>query len=199
MALPDGIRKFLSHFDEDFKFFRGWMDNAKAVGSVTPTSRYCARSMASVINPDSGLPVLELGPGTGPITRAILERGIKPENLYSVEYSEDFYEHLKTEIPGVNFIHGDAFDLDETLGANRSLVFDSVVSAVPMLNFPMAMRIALVEDLLNRIPKGRPVVQITYGPKSPVPPGKGNFSVRHHDFVLRNVPPANLWIYRRGD
>ena len=99
----------------------------------------------------------------------------------------------------MNFIHGDAFDLDKTLGENRSLVFDSVVSAVPMLNFAMATRVALVEDLLNRIPAGRPVVQITYGPKSPVPPGRGNFSVRHHDFVLRNVPPANLWVYRRGD
>ena len=173
MTFLPGFRRFLSQFDEDFRFFRGWMDNAKAVGSVTPTSRFCARSMASVINPQSGLPVLELGPGTGPITRAILERGIAPGNLYSVEYSEDFYEHLKAEIPGVNFIHGDAFDLDKTLGENRSLVFDSVVSAVPMLNFAMATRVALVEDLLNRIPAGRPVVQITYGPKSPVPPGRG--------------------------
>lgn len=199
MALPLGIRKFLSQFDEDFKFFRGWMDNAKAVGSVTPTSKICARSMASVVQPDSGLPVLELGPGTGPITRAILERGIRPEDLYSVEYSEDFYEHLKAEIPGVNFIHGDAFDLDTTLGAAKDTVFDCVISAVPMLNFPMDRRVALVEDLLNRIPAGRPVMQITYGPKSPVAPGRGNFSMRHHDFVLRNVPPANLWIYRRGD
>ena len=199
MTFLPGFRRFLSQFDEDFRFFIVCMYNAKAVGSVTPTSRFCARSMASVINPQSGLPVLELGPGTGPITRAILERGIAPGNLYSVEYSEDFYEHLKAEIPGVNFIHGDAFDLDKTLGENRSLVFDSVVSAVPMLNFAMATRVALVEDLLNRIPAGRPVVQITYGPKSPVPPGRGNFSVRHHDFVLRNVPPANLWVYRRGD
>ena len=81
MTFLPGFRRFLSQFDEDFRFFRGWMDNAKAVGSVTPTSRFCARSMASVINPQSGLPVLELGPGTGPITRAILERGIAPETF----------------------------------------------------------------------------------------------------------------------
>lgn len=199
MTLLPGIRKFLSQFDDELKFFRGWMGNTKTVGSVTPTSRICARSMASVVNPESGLPVLEIGPGTGPITRAILERGVKPEMLWSVEYSEDFYEHLKLEIPGVNFVLGDAFKLDATLGENRHLTFDSVVSGVPLLNFPMATRVAFIEDLLSRIPAGRPVMQLTYGPKSPVPAGAGNFSVKHHDFILRNVPPANLWIYRRGD
>ncbi|MCB1419283.1 MAG: methyltransferase domain-containing protein [Notoacmeibacter sp.] len=199
MSLLPGIRKFLSQFDDELKFFRGWMDNTKAVGSVTPTSKPCARAMASVVNPASGLPVLELGPGTGPITRAILDRGVKPEDLWSVEYSEDFFEYLKREIPGVNFLRGDAFELDGVLGEKKDTVFDCVVSAVPLLNFPMANRVALVEDLLARIPVGRPVMQITYGPKSPVPAGSGNFSVKHHDFILRNVPPANLWIYRRGD
>ena len=199
MTFMPGFRKFLSHFDDDLKFFRGWMGNTKSVGSVTPTSRICARSMASVANPGAGLPVLELGPGTGPITRAILERGVKPENLWSIEYSEDFFEYLKLEIPGVNFLNGDAFDLDMTLGEHKDQRFDCVISAVPLLNFPMAQRISLIENLLSRIPAGRPVMQLTYGPKSPVRTGSGNFSVKHHDFILRNVPPANLWIYRRGD
>ena len=58
-------------------------------------------------------------------------------------------------------------------------------------------RIAYVEDLLDRLPPGRPIVQITYGPVSPVPPGKGNYTVEHFDFILRNIPPSRLWIYRR--
>jgi phosphatidylethanolamine/phosphatidyl-N-methylethanolamine N-methyltransferase len=184
-------------FDEELRFFKGWIDKPRAVGSIVPTSGVTARRMASVVDPSSGLPVLELGPGTGVITRAILQAGIKPENLWSIEYSEDFVRHLRRDYPGVNIIQGDAFDLDATLGAARDTVFDSVISGVPLLNFPVPKRVAYVEDLLDRIPVGRPIVQITYGPVSPVPPGRGNYTVEHFDFILRNIPPSRLWIYRR--
>ncbi|MEX0346751.1 MAG: phospholipid N-methyltransferase PmtA [Rhizobiaceae bacterium] len=191
-------RRFAEKFDEEVKFFKGWMDGPKAVGAVLPTSSITARRMASVINPGSGLPVLELGPGTGVITKAILQRGIEPQNLWSIEYSADFVDHLEHEFPDVNIIHGDAFQLDKALGRHRDLTFDSVISAVPMLSFPIERRISIVEDLLDRIPAGRPIVQITYGPLSPVPGRRSNFSVEHHDFVFRNFPPAQLWIYRRN-
>lgn len=184
-------------FDEELRFFKGWIDKPRAVGSIVPTSGVTARRMASVVDPSSGLPVLELGPGTGVITKAILQAGIKPENLWSIEYSEDFVRHLRRDYPGVNIIQGDAFDLDATLGAARDTVFDSVISGVPLLNFPVPKRVAYIEDLLDRIPVGRPIVQITYGPVSPVPPGRGNYTVEHFDFILRNIPPSRLWIYRR--
>jgi len=192
------IRKRIAErFDEEFRFFKGWMDGPKAVGAVLPTSTITAKRMASVIDPQSGRPVLELGPGTGVITRAILDQGVAPEKLWSVEYSADFCEHLTREFPRVNIIHGDAFDLDNTLGDNRDLVFDCVISAVPLLSFPVEQRIAFVEDLLGRIPPGRPIMQITYGPRSPVPARGRSFSVEHYDFVIRNFPPAQLWVYRR--
>ena len=105
--------------------------------------------------------------------------------------------HLRRIYPGVNVIEGDAFDLDATLGDKRGMVFDCVVSGVPLLNFPVARRVAYLEDLLDRIPHGRPVMQLTYGPKSPVPPGRGDYTVEHFDFVLRNIPPTQLWVYRR--
>jgi phosphatidylethanolamine/phosphatidyl-N-methylethanolamine N-methyltransferase len=193
-----GLRKALAEkFDDELKFFKGWIDKPKAVGSIVPTSSIAARRMASVVNPRSGLPVLEVGPGTGVVTRAILALGVKPENLYLVEYSADFVDHLKELFPGVNVIQGDAFDLDRTLGELSGTVFDSVVSGVPLLNFPVAQRIRYVESLLERIPAGRPIMQLTYGPLSPVPPGRGSYKVEHYDFVLRNIPPTQLWVYRR--
>ena len=198
MARANAVLKGLAgRFDDELRFFRGWLDKPKAVGSIIPTSSVTARRMASVIEPSSGLPVLELGPGTGVITKAILERGVQPENLFSVEYSHDFAQHVRGLFPGVNVIEGDAFDLDETLGGRRNLVFDAIVSGVPLLNFPVARRVAYLEDLLTRIPPGRPVVQLTYGPRSPVPPGRGGYTVEHFDFVVRNFPPTQLWIYRR--
>jgi phosphatidylethanolamine/phosphatidyl-N-methylethanolamine N-methyltransferase len=198
MPSHQGLRKALAEkFDDELKFFKGWIDKPKAVGSIVPTSSIAARRMASVVNPRSGLPVLEVGPGTGVVTRAILALGVKPENLYLVEYSADFVDHLKELFPGVNVIRGDAFDLDRTLGELRETVFDSVVSGVPLLNFPVAQRIRYVESLLDRIPAGRPIMQLTYGPLSPVPPGRGSYKVEHYDFVLRNIPPTQLWVYRR--
>jgi phosphatidylethanolamine/phosphatidyl-N-methylethanolamine N-methyltransferase len=198
MAHGTNLRRALAEkFDDELKFFKGWIDKPKAVGSIVPTSTIAARRMASVVDPGSGLPVLELGPGTGVITRAILALGVKPENLYSIEYSEDFVRHLTALFPGVNIIKGDAFNLDATLGDRRGMVFDSVVSGVPLLNFPVAQRIRYIEDLLGRIPAGRPIMQLTYGPLSPVPPGRGDYKVEHYDFVLRNIPPTQLWVYRR--
>ncbi len=199
MAHGPGLRKTLAEtFDDELKFFKGWIDKPKAVGSIVPTSSITARKMASVVNPNSGLPVLEVGPGTGVITRAILAHGVKPENLYAVEYSPDFVRHLRQLYPGVNVIEGDAFNLDATLGDKSGLTFDSVISGVPLLNFPVEQRVAYVESLLDRIPTGRPVVQLTYGPLSPIPPGRGDYTVEHFHFVIRNIPPTQLWIYRRG-
>jgi phosphatidylethanolamine/phosphatidyl-N-methylethanolamine N-methyltransferase len=198
MARGPGLRKALAEkFDDELKFFKGWIDKPKAVGSIVPTSSITARKMASIVNPKSGLPVLEVGPGTGVITRAILALGVKPENLYAVEYSTDFVRHLRRLYPGVNVIEGDAFNLNATLGDKRDMVFDSVVSGVPLLNFPVPLRIAYIESLLDRIPAGRPIVQLTYGPLSPIPPGRGDYTVKHFDFIIRNIPPTQLWIYRR--
>ena len=167
MNFPERIAR---RFDNEIRFFKGWLDRPLGVGAIMPTSTVTARSMASVVNPVSGLPVLELGPGTGVITRAILARGIDPADLVSIEYSQDFHTRLNIDFPGVNFIRGDAFDLNVTLGTMKNSVFDCVVSGLPLLNFPMARRIGLVEDLLDRLPPGRPVIQFSYGPVSPVSP-----------------------------
>lgn len=191
-------RKLSRRFDDEIRFFKGWMDGPKAVGSIIPTSGVTARRMASVIDTGSGLPVLELGPGTGVITKAILERGISPKKLIAVEYSDDFVQHLRAAFPEVTILEGDAFNLDKTLGRNAATTFDCVVSAIPLLNFPMDARIKFVQDLLDRIPAGRPIVQITYGPRSPVAPGRGPYTVEKLDFVVRNIPPAHLWLYRRA-
>jgi phosphatidylethanolamine/phosphatidyl-N-methylethanolamine N-methyltransferase len=193
-----GLRKFAKKFDDELKFFKGWIDKPKTVGSIIPTSSVTARRMASIIDTASGLPVLEVGPGTGVITKAILARGVRPENLTCVEYAHDFVLHLRRNYPGIDVIEGDAFDLETTLGDKANATFDSVVSGVPLLNFPVATRVKYVESLLDRMPGGRPIVQLTYGPKSPVPPGLGDYTVERFDFIIRNIPPTTLWIYRRG-
>ncbi len=196
--IPEIKRKLTQKFDEDIRFFKGFIDKPKSVGTPFATSLHTGRAMAGVIDLESGLPVLEIGPGTGTITRAILARGVRADQLYSVEYSDTFIDRLRGEFPGVNILHGDALNLDAVLGNDRDKMFDCVISAIPLLNLPMAQRVSYLEDMLNRVPLGRPVIQVTYGPLSPVPAGRGNFAVERADFILRNVPPAHLWTYRRA-
>jgi phosphatidylethanolamine/phosphatidyl-N-methylethanolamine N-methyltransferase len=196
-ALARRMRKRIERkFGDEIRFFKGWLDRPMGVGSVVPTGDIASARMASVIDTTSGLPVLELGPGTGVITRAILKRGVRPDQLVSVEYSTDFAHALRLEFPGVHVIEGDAFALDETLGPFSDATFDCVISGLPLLSFKMAQRIALIDDLLSRVPPGRPVIQFSYGPRAPVPAGSRR-SLRRFDYVLRNVPPAQLWIYSR--
>ncbi len=182
-------------FDDELHFLKTWAGDPKTTGSIIPTGSKLATSMASIIRPENDLPVLELGPGTGAITRAILERGVLAENLDALEYSTVFLDKLEDAFPGVNFIHGDAFDLDANL--EKGKVFDTVVSALPLLNFPQEARLGLIESLLDRLPTGRPVVQFSYGAISPVLANRGTFKVKHHEWVMRNVPPARVWLYSR--
>lgn len=194
-----GLKQRLGRrFEEEVQFFRCWQKDMKGVGALMPTSVHAARRMASVIRPESGLPVLELGAGTGVITNAILERGVEPRQLISIEYSRDFYQRLKRRFPEVDVRLGDVFSLDKALAERKAEQFDCVISAVPMLSFPMERRVALLEDLLARIPSGAPVIQITYGPLSPVIKMPNRYVVAHYDFVVRNIPPAQLWTYRRA-
>ncbi len=192
-------RKLARKVDEEVRFIKGLIDGPKAVGAIAPTSSITARRMASIIDPSLGGPILELGPGTGVITRAILERGVEPSKLTSIEYSRDFYERLIVDFPGVNFIHGDAFKIHETLSGQPDVLFDAIVSGVPLLNFSPPKRIEYVEQLLDLVRPGGAIVQISYGAVSPVPPGKGSYTVEPLDWIVRNLPPARLWVYRRAN
>ena len=189
--------RIAERFDDEIRFIKGMMSTPKTVGAIMPTSARMANRMASIIDTGSGLPVLELGPGTGVITKAILDKGVKPEDLVSVEYSSEFVQHLRGKYPGVNFINGDAFSLSETLKDYRGMQFDSVISGIPLLNFPMHQRVTLIEELLKLIPVGRPVVQFSYGPVSPVVARPDSYQIKHFDFIVRNIPPAQIWHFRK--
>lgn len=167
-------------------------------GAVAPSSRALGRAMAREVDPSSGLSVLELGPGTGVVTEALLARGVT--RLTSIEYDAQFAAMVRRRFPKVRVIQGDAFDLDKTLGAPGTASgapFAAVVSSLPLINFPNAMRLALLDGIFARLAPGAPFVQFSYRLTPPVAPPPG-ITVARAATVWLNLPPARVWAYRRG-
>jgi phosphatidylethanolamine/phosphatidyl-N-methylethanolamine N-methyltransferase len=186
--------KLKDKFSDELRFFSGLKKQPKTVGAIWPTGKVMARSMARIVNIDTKLPVLELGPGTGVITKAILARGLDPKKLHAIEYSPQFVQELRHIFPDIHVHEGDAFNLQESVG---DMQFDCAISALPLLNFPMRMRIKFINDVLARLPYGRPLIQFSYSPIPSVAARPDEFTIKHHDFVFRNIPPARIFAYRK--
>ena len=181
---------------DNLRFLRALIARPKNIGAVAPSSRALGRAIARQIDPKSPGPVLELGPGTGVITAALLERGIAPEQLTLIEYDPEFAAAIAARFQGVHVIQGDAFDLNRTLGARHTERFAGIVSGIPLLNFPVPRRRAYIEALAERLAPGAPLVQFSYGMHAPVVPPAGH-SVICAALVWANIPPARVWVYRR--
>jgi phosphatidylethanolamine/phosphatidyl-N-methylethanolamine N-methyltransferase len=191
-----------ARFADQVRFLGSVVRAPRSVGAIAPTSSETARLMASHITTAStGLPVLELGPGTGAITAAILGTAMAPDRLYAIEYSAPFCRHLREKFPGAHFVQGDAFDLSATLrsalGDGAPELFDCVISGLPLLNFSREMRCRLLNAALDVLPPGRPFVQFSYGMIAPVPVDDPSISVTRSRWIFKNVPPARVWLYRR--
>jgi len=176
-------------------FIRGLIARPKNVGAIAPSSPALARAIAQQIDRAISGPVLELGPGTGVVTEALIERGVAPERITAVEYDADFAKLVQKRFPKVHVVRGDAFDLATTLGYGEP--FAGIVSGLPLLNHPVERRRALIEGALERLKPGAPYVQFSYGTRPPIPAPVGA-NVRRAAVIWFNLPPARVWVYRRG-
>lgn len=173
------------------------MSAPKKTGAIAPTSRCLARSMAAQIDRNSVLPVLELGPGTGAITHAILQHLGSPKRLVCVEYDEKMCRRLRSRFHGLRVMRGDAFDLEPSVPSDRWPQFDCIVSGLPLLNFKHAQRESLLRGALDRLPRGRPFVQFSYGVRAPVDLDDPHVERTVSPWVMKNLPPARVWTYVR--
>jgi phosphatidylethanolamine/phosphatidyl-N-methylethanolamine N-methyltransferase len=173
------------------------MGKPLSMGAVSPSGKALTKLMASFVDPDDTLPIIELGPGTGVVTQALLERGVAPERIVSIEYSPDFCRLLEKRFTGIRIIQGDAYALDQALAGCIVGPVGAVISSLPLLTQPPKRRSALISDSFARLSPGRPFIQFSYGLNSPIPPDPGLFSTSHTGWVMKNVPPARVWVYRR--
>ncbi len=186
---------------DEARFFRSWVDSPGLMGAVSPSGRFLARALARCVDPDAPGLVVELGPGTGPVTEALLERGVAPERLLLVEFSPVFCDLLRARFPGVRVVQGDAYRLSDTL-RDIDAPIGAVVSGLPLLNKPERERQALLDDAFSLMGPDGLFVQFTYSMGAPIPQprnGRQKYFGEAEGPIWLNLPPARVWRYRRAD
>lgn len=192
---------------DEVKFFRSWAQNPLRTGAVTPSGPDLAAKMASYLTPRPHSRVVELGPGTGVVTKALFDRGFAHQHLNLIEYSPDFCEHLSLRYPGLAVLQGDAYALRKTLTETGGFAsptqggshfLDGIVSSLPLLTRPESARQALLEEAFQVLKPGAPFIQFSYGLVAPVKPASRGVSVYSSEWIWKNLPPARVWVFRKG-
>ncbi len=183
--------------DDEVRFLRSWIEKPLHVGAVMPSGRLLARTMAQYVDIDSDDPVIELGPGTGAITSALLNRGIDQKRLVLVEYNPGFCALLRDRYPQAKVVQGDAYKLRDTLWNILGARASAVVSGLPLVTKPMAIRLKLIRDAFAALAPGAPFVQFTYSVAPPIPKSLPGVSTEASERIWMNLPPARVWVYRK--
>jgi phosphatidylethanolamine/phosphatidyl-N-methylethanolamine N-methyltransferase len=183
--------------DDEVRFFRSWMEKPLAIGAVTPSGKALARTMAGYVDPESQGPIIELGPGTGPVTEALVARGVDPSRLVLVEFNPHFCRLLSERYPSATVVQGDAYSLRRLLNASLQEPAAAVVSGLPLFTKPLQMRLRLLYEAFALMTPGAPFIQFTYATYSPIPKSHDRVNAQASERIWNNFPPARVWVYRK--
>jgi phosphatidylethanolamine/phosphatidyl-N-methylethanolamine N-methyltransferase len=139
--------------------------------------------------------VIELGPGTGAFTRALLARGVPEKNLTLVEVGSNFAAMLGLRFPKARILCADAADLT-AVDYWRNGKVGAVVSGLPLLSMPTAKIIAIMAGAFSHLRDDGAFYQFTYGPRCPVPAAildQLGLGATHVGRTLWNFPPAAVY------
>ena len=171
-------------------FFLSWINRPFQVAAIAPSSRRLANAITAEVSPGSG-PVLELGPGTGVFTQALLRRGVPEEALTLVEREPAFAELLRVRFPAASVLECDAAAMPCGYSG-----FSAVVSGLPLLSMPAGQVERILAGAFERLVDDACFYQFTYGPRCPVPKAvllRLGLTARFRCFVPMNLPPASIF------
>ena len=184
---------------ERLSFLLQYFRNPKEVGAIMPSSPAAAEMMTREIDP-SQAPVLELGPGTGSFTRAILARGVRPQDLTMVETNQEFCSLLAKEFPGTHVHCMNAADIAkrDIFGGRK---VGAVVSGVPFLLLKPEEATSILRAVFEVLRPDAALYQVTYGFSVPFPRTAMRalgLVATHAGRTFRNAPPASVYRLTRG-
>jgi phosphatidylethanolamine/phosphatidyl-N-methylethanolamine N-methyltransferase len=192
-------RKLIATLSDSTVFLREWIANPQRTGAVAPSSPQLGAAMARWLPRNPASYVLELGPGTGAVTDALLKFGLPEDRLVGIEKNPAMAKILRKRFPLAHIITGDAWDLDLLL-AELPLTVESVgavISSLPLLNFPKEQADALAQKIRAVLePRGR-WVQYSYQIIKDRSRGGGDFKLLASKIVWFNLPPARVSVYQK--
>jgi len=190
------VEKKSLRLDDEVQFIRSWIEKPLSTGAVMPSSRVLARAMARYVDPKADGPVIELGPGTGPVTQALVRQGIDPARLILVEFNPDFCRLLRSRYPQATVVQGDAYRLRRLLDTYVAEPAAAIVSGLPLVTKPLRTRLRLISDAMTLLATGAPFVQFTYAMLPPIPKELSGVRAEGSELIWMNLPPARVWVYR---
>jgi len=180
-------------------FLREWIADPQRTGAVAPSSPQLAAAMARWLPSDPESYVLELGPGTGAVTGALIQRGLREDRLVAIEKNPTLARLLHRRYPSAHIITGDAWHLDELL-QDRSDPIDrvgAVISSLPLVNFPVAQAESLAEKIRTVLEPHGTWVQYSYHIHKRRTRGTSRFRLLTSKIVWFNLPPARVNVYQK--
>ena len=192
-------KKIIAALTDSTVFLREWLVNPQRTGSVAPSSRVLASAMARWLprNPESY--VLELGPGTGAVTAALLKYGLREDRLVAIEKNPTLAKLLRKRFPRAHIITGDAWHLDALLRQRPPAIesVGAVISSLPLLNFPKEQADELAQKIRAILePRGR-WVQYSYQIGKSRCRGGEDFRLIASKIVWFNLPPARVHVFQK--
>lgn len=181
-------------------FFRQWLRNPLRTAAVAPSGAELAAAMIAEL-PQDARRVIELGGGTGAITRELLAHGVLGRDLLVVELNPALHAHLQARFPQVRIVLSDARDLERIASESGYLTsgrVDAIVSGLGMLSMDGDAQCAVLRAAFSCLKPGGIFIQFTYGARAPVLDEVARdlrLQARKAAFVLRNVPPATVYVY----
>lgn len=178
-------------------FYKAFFKNPRAIGSITPSSPWLSRGVAAMVPHSEGY-ILEIGAGTGAITKALLRRGIAHHRLIIIESSKILVEALKSKFPLINILHGDAKDLSVLLG-HLSKNIDVIVSSLPLLILPEATKNKIIYEIEKILKPRNYYIQYTHGFAPSIFESKVRFKKVKSKNIWLNLPPARIDAFKIED
>ncbi|MDJ0942577.1 MAG: methyltransferase domain-containing protein [Kiloniellales bacterium] len=177
-------------------FFRRFLAHPFRLASILESSSALSRLVAEQLPREPDHYVVELGAGTGPVTRALLASGVAPERLIAVEIDPEMAAFLRHSFPGVTVIEHDAMTLPQALPRQAQGRIAAVVCGLPVSLLTAAQQGELVGMMRALLPPGRPFFLYTHRLTSPLPEAELGLAGERLAFTLLNLPPASVWAYR---
>jgi phosphatidylethanolamine/phosphatidyl-N-methylethanolamine N-methyltransferase len=180
-------------------FFGLWLQKPLRIAAANPSGAHLADRFAGYVDLRRPGPVLELGAGTGSLTRGLVRAGCSVDRIIALEREPRLVTVLRREFPRMTVIEGDATRIGEYL-VGRAERLCAVVSSLPIKWFPLGAQRAIVRPCLDLLGPGGQFLQLTNAFSSPLPVDDLGIAGQEICRVWRNLLPAQIWSYsQRAD